>query len=111
MDSNLVGSVGVLLALGVFFSGSGWYYYRGADAGRLLKDQFIFRLLPGAACALPVCGVACFGLALTLLAPQSVKVLLLAISILTGLVALILFGWCPRKLLPPWLREARNPRN
>ncbi len=81
MDSNLVGSVVLLLALGIFFVASGWYYYRGRSAGRLLKNQFVFRVFPGAACALPLCGAACVGLALTLIAPRSVKMPFLALSL------------------------------
>jgi hypothetical protein len=107
VDGSLVGSVVLLIVLGAFFAASGWYYYRGRRAGRL-KDQPVFQMFPGAACAIPVCGAGCFGLAITLLAPQPVKVPFLVMSLLAILAALILIGWCPRRWLPMWLREPKG---
>jgi len=109
MDGNLVGSVGLLLVLGTFFIVSGWYYYRGRSAARLLKDQVLFRMFPGAACGLPLCGLACIGLATGFLISQPIKQLLLAISVLVGLLALVFVGWCPRGLLPRWMRDPPGP--
>src|SRR5438270_14033355 len=109
MDANLVGSVGVLLALGTFFLVSGWYYYRGRSAAMVLKNRALFRMFPGAACGLPLCGLACIGLAIALLISPPIKQLLLGMSVFVGLVALVFVGWCPRCLLPKWMRGFEGP--
>jgi hypothetical protein len=108
MEGNLLGSLILLVGLGTFFIASGWYYYCGRSAARLLRDQVLFRMFPGAACGLPLEGLACYGLALGLVVPQPLKQPILLISVAAGLIAIGFFGWCPRGLLPSWLRKSQE---
>jgi len=107
LDSGNVLPTFVLLSiLGLSLIASGLYCYRGRNASTL-RSQLLFRVFPGAACGMPLGGAACLGLAfgVALPLPQPIRSLILWPSLAMGLTAMVFFGWCPRSLLPRWLRE------
>lgn len=95
----IIGPVGVLgLGLGLFA-------YRGKNARRLLASQLLVRAMPGVLCGLPVAGAGALGLLVSMALPDPLRTIGILVSCAVGLVGVLLFGWCPRRLLPRWLRE------
>ena len=95
----------LLAAIGLFLAASGVVYYRSKNAGKLLKDALVFRVFPGAAFGIPLGGLACLGLAAGLATAQPLRSLIVWISLALALLAPTLFAWCPKALLPEWLKE------
>jgi len=90
--------------LGIACLGMGWFAYRSEDAPRLLRDQLLIRAMPGTLCGLPVAGAGLFAFALSFWLPSVPRLVAVLLSSLTTFVGVMLFGWCPARLLPRWLR-------
>ncbi len=91
-------------SIGAAAVGFGWFAYRSKHAEWLLANQFLTRALPGIICALPLSGIAFLVIAIASLLPKSLGGPASLGGAALAIVAVILCGWCPRLLLPRWLR-------
>jgi hypothetical protein len=96
----------ILAPIGILGLAVGWVAYRARNARRLFGDQLLLRMFPGVLCGLPVAGAGTLGVLISTLLPVGIRLTGLMASCLLALVGVIMFGWCPKALLPRWQRES-----
>ena len=101
----MLGAVALLAILAAFFLGFGWYAYRGKSASYLLKNQFFMQLFPQFTCTIPLTGLICLLWAVALSLPRAIGGPIIVASLpIVALDLFLLVIWCPRALMPRWLK-------